>query len=149
MEPESVATAAAAPEQEEQHIKPEEQNGDAAEQPAAVQPSQVSDEEVKQKLLVLLGSSDLTTTTGGWRGVVVGSFAVYCCPTPTHWAGSARNAEKMLRKQLEEELGVNLSSKKGLIRNEVGRDDCAAVSSRRACVCSAQLQSSKQFSPSA
>jgi hypothetical protein len=34
------------------------------EQPGSVQPSQASDEEVKQKLLVLLGNSDLTTTTG-------------------------------------------------------------------------------------
>ena len=30
------------------------------------------------------------------------------------------SAEKMLRKQLEEELGVDLSSKKALIRQEVG-----------------------------
>jgi len=31
------------------------------------------------------------------------------------------HAEKMLRKQLEKELGMELSSKKALIRTEVGR----------------------------
>jgi hypothetical protein len=42
----------------------------AVEQAAEAQPSQVSDEEVKQRLLVLLGNSDLEKTTGDWMGVV-------------------------------------------------------------------------------
>jgi hypothetical protein len=42
----------------------------AVEQAEAAQSSQVSDEEVKTRLLVLLGNSDLTTTTGDWMGVV-------------------------------------------------------------------------------
>lgn len=48
-----------------------EQNGDAAAAPAEAEqqaetakPEPVSDEEVKQRLLVLLGNSDLTETTG-------------------------------------------------------------------------------------
>jgi hypothetical protein len=40
----------------------------AAPEQQQAQPSQVSDEEVKQRLMVLLGKSDLTQTTGdcGW-----------------------------------------------------------------------------------
>lgn len=41
----------------------------APEQTTSVEPSQVSDEEVKQRLLVLLGKSDLTSTTGTSTGV--------------------------------------------------------------------------------
>lgn len=49
---------------EQQQEQPAGAEAPAAEQPGSVQPSQASDEEVKQKLLVLLGNSDLTTTTG-------------------------------------------------------------------------------------
>jgi hypothetical protein len=49
---------------EQQQEQPAGAEATAAEQPGSVQPSQASDEEVKQKLLVLLGNSDLTTTTG-------------------------------------------------------------------------------------
>lgn len=50
-----------------------EQNGEAAteavaEQTDTAQPSQASDEEVKQRLLVLLGNSDLNSTTGKGGG---------------------------------------------------------------------------------
>lgn len=50
----------------------------------------VSDEVVRERLLLLLDESDLATTT-----------------------------EKMLRKQLEEALGVKLNDRKALIREEV------------------------------
>jgi hypothetical protein len=58
------------------------QNGDvqAAEavgpkQAEPEQPSPVSDEEVKQRLLVLLGNSDLNQTTGAARGGLVAAAA--------------------------------------------------------------------------
>lgn len=92
----------------------------AAPEQQQAQPSQVSDEEVKQRLLVLLGKSDLTQTTGdcGWlTAAAAGSLASQAADNQAYLRV---NAEKMLRKQLEKDLGQDLSSKKALIRQEVG-----------------------------
>jgi hypothetical protein len=109
------------PEQQQQHDVKQEVTDQTTEQP-----SQVSDEEVKQRLLVLLGKSDLSTTTGE----VVGCMQQRSPSTLTHQCNADevfQTAEKMLRKQLEQELGADLSSKKALIRTEVraGRNAAA------------------------
>lgn len=64
-----------------------EQNGDVLlteavgpKQEESAQPTPVSDEEVKQRLLVLLGKSDLNQTTGAARGKGVG-----CCAAAVGW----------------------------------------------------------------
>jgi hypothetical protein len=78
---------------------------------------EVSDDELREKLLQMLQESDLSTVTGGKPlPLLLSSERSSMLTKEPHWL----NAEKMLRKQLEEQLGVKLADKKQLIRQEVG-----------------------------
>ena len=88
----------------------------------------VTDEQIVARLRQMLETVDLQVTTGtpmplptlAWRrmrwseGERAGT--VTNC---AHCISLSTNAEKMLRKKLEEELGEDLSEKKALIRSQV------------------------------
>ena len=76
----------------------------------------ITDDTVIEKLRELLQNADMETTTGN-----------RCTPTTTHSSCPAADcftctfciAERQLRKTLEQQLGVDLSGHKALIRTEV------------------------------
>lgn len=83
--------------QEEVAIKPEAADSETKPEDGKPTEKAVPDELVRERLLVLLAESDLARTT-----------------------------EKMLRKQLEVEFGVQLADRKALIRDEVRKDGQSA-----------------------
>lgn len=87
-QPQSAQVKEENPEVKEERVA--DNNAEVKQENGAAPAESISDEVVRGRLLVLLGNSDLATTT-----------------------------EKMLRKQLEAELGVKLGDRKALIREEV------------------------------
>ena len=115
---------AKAPEEEVPKAVPAEA---VAEEPAAPEAEKVSDEKVLERLREILKGVDLNVTTGRHcPGVVMGYFNALgrprgcMCPSwPDHTVVRARRAEKMLRKQLEDEFKQDMAALKKQIRGEV------------------------------
>lgn len=91
-----------------------------------VPPSQLpTDEEITSRLQALLTEVDLQSTTGG-PVLANETLERGGAPSSLAWPGRSPHsfiipfAEKMLRRRLEQEFSTDLSSKKALLRAEVG-----------------------------
>lgn len=86
----------------------------AVEQAETAQSSQVSDEEVKRRLLVLLGHSDLTKTTGDWMGWLTAAAASSTCPvSDCCCCRNPHNCRKDVEKAVGEGSGCRFGQQEG------------------------------------